>query len=323
MNNLNFALIRIECCNQYKDTPCRVALVGVKNALIVSQKEFLIDPGDEYFDFMSSGMTIDDLRGKGSFEDHWKDIYTFIQEYPMLISTADGYDSDVLFNAIRKYGIDCEALPYLTAKNILRKGIFAYSYTFDNLCNLLNVTIGGKLPLDFAIAWCEIIIGACKTKEENDLLDFAEKNLLIVGRISSEEYQKCAIKRIYKTKEKENIDESLFDVNHLFYKQNVVFTGKLQYFDRNEAQNYVERIGGVCPNGLSKTTNYLVVGVQNPSQVGSDGLSEKQRKAIKYKAEGVDIELLSETDFIDIMGLQDVIDWRKYIDDTFLAPLKK
>lgn len=323
MDNLNFALIRIECCNQYKDTPCRVALVGVKNALIVSQKEFFIDPGDEYFDFMSSGTTIDDLRGKGSFEEHWKDIYAFIQEYPMLISTADGYDSDVLFNAIRKYGIDCEALPYLTAKNILRKGIFAYSYTFDNLCNLLNVTIDGKLPLDFAVAWCEIIIGVCKTKEENDLLDFAEKNLLIVGRISSEEYQKCAIKRIYKATEKENIDESLFDVNHLFYKQNVVFTGKLQYFDRNEAQNYVERIGGVCPNGLSKTTNYLVVGVQNPSQVGPDGLSEKQRKAIKYKAEGVDIELLSETDFIDIMGLQDVIDWRKYIDDTFLDPFKK
>jgi DNA polymerase-3 subunit epsilon len=325
MKHLNFALVRIECCNQYKDTPCRIALVGVKDSQIVEKKEFMVDPEDEMFEFMSSGTQLEELKGKGNFMAHWAEVYTFIREYPVLISTADGYDSDVLFNSIRKFHIDCESISYLTAKNILRRSISIHSYAFDYLCELLGVNILDGLPLNLAMNWCELIINACKDKEEYDLLDFVEKNKLVLGRISSEDYIKCGIKRIYKprVRDEESLDESKFEKDHLFYEQNVVFTGKLQYFLRDDAEHYVEVIGGKCPNGLSKTTNYLVVGVQNPSQVGPDGLSEKQRKAIKYQKEGIDIELLSETEFIDIMGLQHVIDWRKYVDETFLAPLRK
>ena len=67
----------------------------------------------------------------------------------------------------------------------------------------------------------------------------------------------------------------------------------------------------------------MVVGVQNPSQVGPDGLSNKQKKAIKYREQGCEIELLAETDFIDIMGLQDGVDYKKYIEETFYTPLRK
>lgn len=321
MIHLDFVLLRVECCNQYKDTPCRIALVGVRNSRIVAQKEVLIDPEDDEFDFMSSGTTLDDLKGMGSFKQHWNEIYTFIQEYPVMVSTADGYDSDVLFNALRKYHISCDGIPYLTAKNILRRSISTYSYTFDHLCDQLGVSTVDRLPLSFAINWSELIIAACKDKEEDNLLDFARDNRLIVGELSSEQYLKCAIKRIYKAREKtkDDVDETKFDINHPFYGQNVVFTGKLQYFERSDAQSYVERIGGHCPSGLSKATNYLVVGVQSPSQVGADGLSGKQKKAIQYRTEGIEIELLSETDFIDMMGLQDVVDWRKYVDETYLS----
>ena len=90
---------------------------------------------------------------------------------------------------------------------------------------------------------------------------------------------------------------------------------------------YVGQIGGHCLGNLTKATNYLVVGAQSPSQVGPDGLSSKQKKAIKYREEGIEIELLSETDFIDMMGLQSEIDWKKYIaaemDSIRLKFLKK
>lgn len=325
MENLNFALIRIECCNQYKDTPCRIALVGVDGTQIVDKREFLIDPEDGIFDFMASGTQLSDLRGKGNFAEHWADIISFINKYSILVSTADGYDSDVLFNAIRRFHVNCKSIPYLTAKNILRRSVSTYSFTFDHLCELLGVEWINKMPLSLAVNWCELIITACKEKEENDLLTFAENNKLVVGSISSENYIKCAIKRIYQShaNDDSDLDESKFQKEHLFYGQNIVFTGKLQYFIRDEAERRVKVIGGECPNSLTKKTNYLVVGVQTPSQVGADGLSEKQRKAIKYKEEGIDIELLSETEFIDIMGLQDLIDWRKYIDETYLVPFLK
>ena len=325
MKTLNFALIRIECCNKYKDTPCRVALVGVKNSEIVEQKEFFIDPLDAEFDFMTSGTTLEDLRGKGSFAEQFPALLDFIKQYPVLVSTADGYDADVLFNAITLHKVECGSLPYMTAKNVLRRAYDSYSYQFNYLCDEMGVSVDGITPMDFAIAWCQLLIKACADKEFEDLLMFAEENRIVVGSISSQGYERCHIKRIYKPKKKEvtEYDPANFDETHPFFDRNVVFTGKLTYFLREDAEYYVERIGGHCSSGLTKATSYLVVGVQSPSQVGPDGLSAKQKKAIKYREEGMEIELLNETDFIDIMGLQHVVDFKKYVEDTFYAPLRK
>ena len=325
MMTLNFALIRIECCNQYKDTPCRVALVGVKNSEIVEQKEFFIDPLNAEFDFMTSGTTLEDLRGKGSFAEQFPALLDFIKLYPVLVSTADGYDADVLFNAITLHKVECGSLPYMTAKNVLRRAYDSYSYQFDYLCDEMGVSVDGITPMDFAIAWCQLLIKACADKEFADLLMFAEENRIVVGSISLQGYERCHIKRIYKPKKKEvtEYDPANFDETHPFFDRNVVFTGKLTYFLREDAEYYVERIGGHCSSGLTKATSYLVVGVQSPSQVGPDGLSAKQKKAIKYREEGMEIELLNETDFIDIMGLQHVVDFKKYVEDTFYAPLRK
>lgn len=325
MKNLTFALIRIECCNQYKDTPCRVVLVGVKNSEIVEQKEFFIDPLDAEFDFMTSGTTLEDLRGKGSFAEQFPALLDFIKQYPVLVSTADGYDADVLFNAITLHKVECGSLPYMTAKNVLRRAYDSYSYQFNYLCDEMGVSVDGITPMDFAIAWCQLLIKACADKEFEDLLMFAEENRIVVGSISSQGYERCHIKRIYKPKKKEvtEYDPANFDETHPFFDRNVVFTGKLTYFLREDAEYYVERIGGHCSSGLTKATSYLVVGVQSPSQVGPDGLSGKQKKAIKYREEGMEIELLNETDFIDIMGLQHVVDFKKYVEDTFYAPLRK
>lgn len=325
MMTLNFALIRIECCNQYKDTPCRLALVGVKNSEIVEQKEFFIDPLDAEFDFMTSGTTLEDLRGRGSFAEQFPALLDFIKQYPVLVSTADGYDADVLFNAITLHKVESGSLPYMTAKNVLRRAYDSYSYQFNYLCDEMGVSVDGITPMDFAIAWCQLLIKACADKEFADLLMFAEENRIVVGSISLQGYERCHIKRIYKPKKKEvtEYDPANFDETHPFFDRNVVFTGKLTYFLREDAEYYVERIGGHCSSGLTKATSYLVVGVQSPSQVGPDGLSAKQKKAIKYREEGMEIELLNETDFIDIMGLQHVVDFKKYVEDTFYAPLRK
>ena len=323
--NLTFALIRIECCNQYKDTPCRVALVGVKNSEMVEQKEFFIDPMDAEFDFMTSGTMLEELRGKGSFSEQFPALLDFIKQYPVLVSTADGYDADVLFNAIALHKVECGSLPYMTAKNVLRRAYDSYSYQFDYLCDEMGVSVEGVAPMDFAIAWCQLLIKACVDKEFADLLMFAEDNRIVVGSISSQGYERCHIKRIYKSKKKDetDYDPAGFDDTHPFYQQNVVFTGKLTYFLRDDAEDYVGRIGGYPKRDLTKATNYLVVGVQSPSQVGPDGLSGKQKKAIKYREEGCEIELLTETDFIDMMGLQHVVDFKKYVEETFYAPLRK
>ena len=76
-----------------------------------------------------------------------------------------------------------------------------------------------------------------------------------------------------------------------------VFTGKLLAFDRKTAQKKVVALGGEAPSGVTKTLSYLVVGD------GKEGKkSSKQVKAEKYIAEGAPIEVISESDFRQMIG---------------------
>ncbi len=52
-------------------------------------------------------------------------------------------------------------------------------------------------------------------------------------------------------------------------------------------------------NSVTKKTDILVVGQQDYRIVGADGMSSKQKKALTLLEKGHDIEILSETEFIN------------------------
>lgn len=66
---------------------------------------------------------------------------------------------------------------------------------------------------------------------------------------------------------------------------------------RAEAQQAIADIGGINGVGVTKKTDFLVVGQQDYRLVGEDGLSQKQEKAMRMKEAGAPIEIKSEADF--------------------------
>ena len=61
----------------------------------------------------------------------------------------------------------------------------------------------------------------------------------------------------------------------------------------------VKNIGGVPTNSVTSDTDVLVVGQQDYRVVGADGMSSKQKKALSFLEKGHNIEILSETEFIN------------------------
>lgn len=96
-------------------------------------------------------------------------------------------------------------------------------------------------------------------------------------------------------------DPSKFDEGSYFYGKTVCFTGKCEYGTRDELLQKIADIGGTPVNSVSKNTNILVVGQQDYRFVGEDGLSGKQEKAIALKNAGVDIEIMSEAEFLSMI----------------------
>lgn len=92
-----------------------------------------------------------------------------------------------------------------------------------------------------------------------------------------------------------------FDVTHPLYKKNCVFTGKLEKMIRKDAMQIVVDFGCICQNGVTATTNYLILGNNDYCSTIKDGKSSKQKKAEKLKLEGKDIEIISENTFYDMI----------------------
>lgn len=76
-------------------------------------------------------------------------------------------------------------------------------------------------------------------------------------------------------------------VESIFTGKKVVLTGGLERFSRNEATALIERLGGMCTSSVSKSTSFVIAGADAGSKL--------------VKAKDLNIEILSEEDFLDIL----------------------
>ncbi len=90
----------------------------------------------------------------------------------------------------------------------------------------------------------------------------------------------------------------------LLQDKSVCFTGTLEHFTREEAIKIIEFLGASNSQGITKKTNYLVLGNNDYCSSIKNGKSNKQKKAEEYKLKGIDIEIISENTFYDMIFLK-------------------
>ncbi|MBQ6737437.1 MAG: BRCT domain-containing protein [Synergistaceae bacterium] len=64
----------------------------------------------------------------------------------------------------------------------------------------------------------------------------------------------------------------------------------------------VADLGGINQDNVNKDTNFLILGNNDYCTSIKGGKSTKHKKAEKYKQEGQDIEIISETVFYDMIA---------------------
>ncbi len=91
-----------------------------------------------------------------------------------------------------------------------------------------------------------------------------------------------------------------FDTDNPFFGKTVVFTGAMS-ISRVEAMQKVVNIGGLVGNGITKTTNYLVVGSLDFVKSINGGKSAKIIKAEKMILSGLEISIITESTFLILL----------------------
>ena len=91
-----------------------------------------------------------------------------------------------------------------------------------------------------------------------------------------------------------------------FQGKTCVLTGEL-HISREEATAMIETAGGTVKSGVSRKTDYLIVGQQDKTLVGEDGLSSKEEKAIALNQSGkAQIKILTEAQLCAMLSKEGV-----------------
>ncbi len=96
-------------------------------------------------------------------------------------------------------------------------------------------------------------------------------------------------------------EKTEFDTSHPLYGKKCVFTGVLERMTRRQAAQIVVDFGGICENDVTKNTNFLILGNNDYCTSIKDGKSNKHKKAEAYKLKGMDIEIIPENVFYDML----------------------
>lgn len=93
-----------------------------------------------------------------------------------------------------------------------------------------------------------------------------------------------------------------FDPDSPVFGKVFAFTGALESGTRAEAMQLVANAGGINGNGVTRETNYLVLGNTDYCAALRGGKSAKHKKAETLALKGQDIRIISESTFLDMLS---------------------
>lgn len=307
--SVDFVAIDFETANRNRASACSVGMIKVKNGYIVDSFYSLINPEEEFDSFNTSihGITEAMIENKPTYKDLVYEILDFIDSLP-LVAHYSPFDMGVIRDSNERYNIINFKATYFDSYFLSKQLIETISYRLVDLSKLLSIDLKHHNAASDAEACAKIVLYLC---EKNSVSDILELNRL--GR-----YYKLGIIDGYlgsgfKKKKKYNgrsydiksilssIDRANLDTEHPFYDKKACFTGKLLSMPRKNAMEIFASYGGIPEKGVTRLTNFLVMGEQDLNRVASpDGKSSKIIKAEKLLQTGQQIELIGEQQFLQM-----------------------
>lgn len=307
---MNFITIDFETANSNNNSACSMGLVHVKDKKIVDTKYYLLQPPNMAFDKKNieiHGITPEMVQDCPKFNVVWEEIKNYFSNNIILAHNAQ-FDMSILKCLQLEYDLDVPNFKYLCSIAISSIASPEVGNSLSSKAEYFGIDMGAHHnAMDDAVTCAKIVLESIKKGKLESITSFIDSYALPVKNFYDLNYQKNFSKSKKRKYSKIDIseilpDEDLIDYSHAFYGKNVVFTGELSKLDRKEAMQIIVNLGGIIKSGVSRTTNYLVVGTQDKSIVGDDGLSTKEEKAYGLIAQGFNIQIITEEEFYNLIA---------------------
>jgi DNA polymerase III epsilon subunit-like protein len=286
-------------------TPCQVGAVRYRDGVEIETFSTLIfqDPASFYpFNMALHGITPKMVAGAPTWPSVRERLLEFADRMPLVAHNAP-FDMGVLQDASVIHRLGWPSVTYACTLAISRRvwpGMSSYSLAL--LCDLLCIPTDPNRCHDAlydAQLAAEVLNRAKSDTGTATLLDLLERYRIRLGEITADSWHGATAQP---TSTNVAVNTEADPTTPLFSRV-VAFTGELA-IPRREAQQLVANAGGVPADGVNRKTNYLVCGHQDLLKLGAGQTrSSKLRKAEALRAQGHEIEIISENDFSQLLEL--------------------
>lgn len=313
---MTIAVIDFEIANSNYNSACSVGIVVINNLQITKEEYFTICPPGLIIDEEMSkvhGLTKSDLINSPSFDVIWSEINKYFNGDFIIAAHNAYFDVNVLANSL------------LPSNEVLPDFLYFDTIQYTNpVCNGVGTSLSERVnhfgielhnahhALDDARATANLIIKATEFAKINSVEQYLLRHQIPVKvsrdiNMTSKFMKRKPTKSFSTFKFSDLVAETdTFDETHPLYQKNIVLTGNLNKFTREEAAQAIINVGGVLKSAVSGLTHYLVVGIQDSTFVGPSGVSSKEKKAAELIKKGKPINIISEDDFIYLLTNKNV-----------------
>ena len=289
---LTFNAFDVETANADRASICQIGIVHVEEGDIVDRWETLIDPEDWFDPWNVSihGISEIDVSNSPTLPVVRNELRRRLRGSILVSHTS--FDRVAFERAMDRYGLEQLQVTWLDSSRIARRAwrekFGRKGYGLKNVARELGISFRHHDALEDARASAEIVLRACR-EHKMDIEDWLE-------RTTSQKSQKRTVRLVLREG----------NVSGLLNEETIVFTGKLSVL-RQEAADVAASAGCRVVGGVSRKVTLLVVGTQDAHKLNGYTKSSKHRKAEELIAEGAEIQILSESDFLELVGadLQD------------------
>ena len=281
-----FNAIDVETANADRASICQIGIVHVQNSVIVDRWQTLVNPEDWFDPWNVSihGIEETDVRNSPTLPEVREELRQRLRGSVLVSHTS--FDRVAFERAMTRYDLEQLQVTWLDSAKIVRRAwperYGRKGYGLKNVATDLDISFTHHDALEDARAAAEIVLSAC-VAAETDIEGWLKRVNRPIGSSLSESLRREG-----------NAEGALFGAS-------LVFTGALG-IPRREAADMAAVAGCRVDANVSKKTTILVVGTQDMSKLKGYEKSTKHRKAETLIEKGEDIQILSESDFLDLIS---------------------
>lgn len=306
---LSFAAFDVETANSDRGSICAIGVVVVRDGILGGTYSWLCRPPAAVGHFSSfntaiHGITADSVADAPFFDEVWPQVLEVIGELPLVAHNA-AFDTGAVRKACDHSGLPWPVVRFGCTLVWARRHLDLISYRLPIVSAALGVELATHHDAAADAAAAAGVALELASRTGSGTLDALAETLgTQIGRITETGWTGCRGRVKTRTgSERLVVPDTASDANpdHPLYGQTVAFTGGLISMTRQTAMDAIARRGATAAKSVTRRTTLLVIGDGFTGDDPSAFRTGKAAKASDLRVKGVGIEVLTESDLLELL----------------------